>query len=72
MVLCFACLPCANQRNRTTCQAGLTQVNARQAVDAGTSAEQLRQVAALAITSLGFPAAVAGLSWINDMLKGDS
>ncbi len=35
------------------------------------SAEELRQVAALAIASLGFPAAMAGLSWIDDILKGE-
>ncbi len=46
--------------------------HARQAVDAGMSAEELRQVAALAIISLGFPAAMAGLSWINDILKDES
>ena len=71
MVLCFAYLPQANQRNRTPCQAGLTQVHARQALEAGLSAAELRQVAALAITSLGFPAAMAGLSWINDILKDE-
>jgi alkylhydroperoxidase/carboxymuconolactone decarboxylase family protein YurZ len=46
--------------------------HARQAVAEGMSAEELRQVAALAITSLGFPAAMAGLSWINDILKDES
>ncbi len=45
--------------------------HARRAVDAGMSAEELRQVAALAITGLGLPAAMAGRSWINDILKGE-
>ncbi len=35
------------------------------------SAEALRRVAALAIASLGCPAAMAGLSWIDDRLKGE-
>jgi hypothetical protein len=29
----------------------------------------LRQVAALAVTTLGFPAAVAALSWIADVTE---
>ena len=45
--------------------------HARQAVAEGMSAEELRQVAALAITSLGFAAAMAGLSWIDDILKDE-
>ena len=49
---------------------GAVHSHARQAVDPGTSAEEPRQVAALAITTLGFPAAITGLSWINDMRKG--
>jgi AhpD family alkylhydroperoxidase len=51
---------------------GAVHSHARQAVAEGMSAEELRQVAALSITSLGFPAAMAGLSWINDILKDDS
>ena len=35
------------------------------------SAEALRRVAALSITTLGFPAAMAGPSWIDDILKGE-
>ncbi len=51
---------------------GAVHSHARQAVAEGMSAEELRQVAALAITSLGFPAAMAGLSWINDILKDEA
>ncbi len=50
---------------------GAVHSHARQALEEGLSAAELRQVAALSITSLGFPAAMAGLSWINDMLKGE-
>ena len=47
---------------------GATHSHARQALDAGFPPEELRQVALLAITTLGFPAAVAGLSWIEDCI----
>ena len=50
---------------------GAVHSHARQALEEGLSAAELRQVAALSITTLGFPAAMAGLSWINDMLKGE-
>ncbi len=45
--------------------------HARQALEEGLSAAELRQVAALSITTLGCPAAMTGLSWIDDMLKGE-
>lgn len=48
---------------------GATHSHTRQALEAGFPPEELRQVALLAITTLGFPAAVAGLSWIEDILK---
>ncbi len=48
---------------------GAVHSHARQAVEEGMTAEELRQIAALAITTLGFPAAMAGLSWINDVAK---
>ena len=48
---------------------GATHSHTRQALEAGLAPEALRQVALLAITTLGFPAAVAGLSWIEDELK---
>lgn len=48
---------------------GAVHSHARQAQAEGLKAKELRQVAALAITTLGFPAAMAALSWINDVLK---
>ena len=48
---------------------GAVHSHVRQAVEEGMTAEELRQIAALAITTLGFPAAMAGLSWINDVAK---
>jgi hypothetical protein len=38
----------------------------------GLSADELQQVAVLAITTLGFPAAMAGLSWMRDVLEEKS
>ncbi len=48
---------------------GAVHSHARQGAGEGLAPEELRQVAALAITTLGFPAAMAGLCWINDILK---
>ncbi len=48
---------------------GAVHSHARRAVAEGIPAEQLRQVAVLSITTLGFPAAMAGLSWIEDVLE---
>jgi alkylhydroperoxidase/carboxymuconolactone decarboxylase family protein YurZ len=45
---------------------GATHSHARQGLEEGLAAEELRQIALLAITTLGFPAAVAGLSWVED------
>ncbi|MFQ6017499.1 MAG: carboxymuconolactone decarboxylase family protein [Kiloniellaceae bacterium] len=49
---------------------GAVHSHARQALEDGLPPDELRQVATLAITTLGFPAAIAGLSWINDIVKG--
>jgi len=48
---------------------GAVHSHARQALAEGESVESLRQVATLAITTLGFPAAVAALSWIADITE---
>ncbi len=50
---------------------GATHSHTRRALDEGFSAEALRQVALLAIPTAGFPAAVAGLTWIEDVLSED-
>ena len=47
---------------------GAVHSHARQALEEGISAEEVRQVCNLAITTLGFPAAMAALSWVNDMI----
>lgn len=47
---------------------GAVRSNVRKALDAGVSADAIRQVALLAITTAGFPAAIAGLQWIDEVL----
>jgi alkylhydroperoxidase/carboxymuconolactone decarboxylase family protein YurZ len=46
---------------------GSVRSNVRQALEAGVSIADIRQVALCAITTRGFPAAVAALGWIDDV-----
>lgn len=46
---------------------GATHSHVRRALDEGVSDTALKQVAMLAIPTLGFPRAMAALSWINDV-----
>lgn len=48
---------------------GAVHSHVRRAQAEGLSPEELRQVAILAITTLGLPAAMAAFSWINDVLE---
>lgn len=47
---------------------GAVHSHARRAAQDGISDAEARQVALLAITTLGFPRAVAALTWIDDVL----
>ena len=47
---------------------GAVHSHARRAVEEGISAEELRHVAILAITTVGFPRAIAALTWIDDIV----
>ena len=47
---------------------GATHSHARQAIAEGASAEDIRHVCLLAITTLGCPASAAALSWVGDVL----
>jgi alkylhydroperoxidase/carboxymuconolactone decarboxylase family protein YurZ len=47
---------------------GATHSHARRAVAEGIDADALRHVALLAIPTAGFPAAVAGLTWVEDVV----
>ncbi len=47
---------------------GAVHSHARRGIGEGLSPDELRHVAALAIPTIGFPAAVAALTWIEDVL----
>jgi alkylhydroperoxidase/carboxymuconolactone decarboxylase family protein YurZ len=50
---------------------GGTHSAVRNAKAAGVTTEEARHVAVLGITTLGWPAAIRGLTWINDATKVD-
>jgi alkylhydroperoxidase/carboxymuconolactone decarboxylase family protein YurZ len=47
---------------------GAVRSNVRKALDAGDSADEIRQVVLLAITTCGFPTAAASMQWVDDVL----
>ncbi len=47
---------------------GAVRSNVRKALAAGATSAEVRQVALLAITTCGFPGAVAGLAWVDEVL----
>ena len=47
---------------------GAVRSNAVQALAAGDTAAEIRHVALLAITTCGFPTAIAGLGWLDEVL----
>jgi alkylhydroperoxidase/carboxymuconolactone decarboxylase family protein YurZ len=47
---------------------GSVRSHARRALDEGASPEEIRHVALLALTTIGFPHTVAGLGWIEEVL----
>lgn len=49
---------------------GATHSHARRALEEGFTAEELDHVALLGITTLGWPQAIRGLSWIRDVARG--
>ena len=49
---------------------GAVRSNTRKALNAGASPEEVRQAAALCITTCGFPAVVAAMGWIDDIVDG--
>lgn len=48
---------------------GAVHAHVRRALEAGVSREEVQHVAVLAVTTLGFPTAVAATTWLNDVLK---
>ena len=51
---------------------GGTHSAVRNALASGVQPEEIRQAAVLSITTIGFPAAVRALTWINDCLAPKS
>lgn len=51
---------------------GATHSHSRRAIAQGLTAAELDHVAFLAITTLGWPQAIRGLSWIRDITAGGS
>lgn len=49
---------------------GSVRSNARQALADGVSPNDLRQAALCAITTRGFPAAIAALGWVDEVIGG--
>lgn len=48
---------------------GAVHSHVRRALEAGVQPEAIRHVGYLAVTTLGFPRAVAALTWIEDVLS---
>jgi len=48
---------------------GAVHSHARRSLDAGASADEVRHAVLLATTTLGFPAMMAALSWVEDILE---
>jgi 4-carboxymuconolactone decarboxylase len=51
-------------------QEGAVHSHTRRALEAGAARDEIRQVGLLALTTLGFPRMMTGLSWIDDTLGG--
>ena len=50
---------------------GATHSHVRRALSEGFTVEELRQVALLGIPTMGFPASIAALSWVDDMFDDE-
>jgi AhpD family alkylhydroperoxidase len=50
---------------------GAVHSHVRKAVSAGVSSREIRQVALLALPTIGFPSMMAALSWIDDIIEED-
>ena len=51
--------------------AGAVRSNVRKALSAGVDAAEVRQAALLAITTAGFPTAIASLGWVDEVLEAE-
>jgi 4-carboxymuconolactone decarboxylase len=48
---------------------GATHSHVRRALEAGCTPEEIRHAAVLGVTTLGFPATMMALSWVEDILE---
>lgn len=48
---------------------GATHSHTKRALDAGASKSEIRQAVLLLSNTIGFPAVMAGLTWVNDVLE---
>lgn len=51
---------------------GAVRSNVRKSLDQGVTKAELRAVALLAITTCGFPSAIAGLRWVDEVLEQEA
>lgn len=51
---------------------GAVRSNVRKALEEGADPEEIRSVAILAITTRGFPTAVAGLQWMEEVFASEA
>ncbi len=51
---------------------GAVRSNARKALEEGADPEAIRHVTLLAITTRGFPAAIAALGWVDEVLAREA
>lgn len=49
-------------------QEGAVHVHVREALETGLTAEEIRHVVLLVISTLGFPTIMAALTWVEDIL----
>ncbi|MBX7152098.1 carboxymuconolactone decarboxylase family protein [bacterium] len=48
---------------------GAVHSHVRKSLEAGAKPDEIRHVAILALTTVGFPSMMAALSWVNDILE---
>ena len=50
---------------------GAVHSHTRRSLEAGATIDECRHVVLLSLTTIGFPAMMAALSWVEDVAKGD-
>ncbi|MBN1653662.1 MAG: carboxymuconolactone decarboxylase family protein [Deltaproteobacteria bacterium] len=51
---------------------GAVHSHVRKALDAGCTADEIRQVVLLALPTVGFPSTMAAMSWVADVLQKET